>query len=65
MIDRCVKVSLFLVELGNLLRRPYTRKLGILTCIFRASYSEQAVIAHASHGHTLQLSTGLSSRTDG
>ena len=24
------------------------------------AYSEQAVIAHACHGHTLQLSTGLS-----
>ena len=27
---------------------------------FQCTHSEQAVIAHACHGHTLQLSTGLS-----
>ena len=27
---------------------------------FLRAHSEQAVIAHACHGHTLQLSTGLS-----
>ena len=28
--------------------------------VFERAHSEQAVIAHACHGHTLQLSTGLS-----